>query len=113
MKGTRKDPVCTPCEPLVPGEDAAVPGNEGCQKTTILVLYVEQGGLGGSWGHLLPTRQCQYYHPHGMEIPERGAPGETPPKVLDSQGLSRDLNLRLKGCNTASILRFTSLLFSR
>ena len=50
MKGTRKDPVCTPCEPLVPGEDAAVPGNEGCQKTTILVLYVEQGGLGGSWG---------------------------------------------------------------
>ena len=87
MKGTRKDPVCTPCEPLVPGEDAGdagVPGNEGCQKTTILVLYVEQGGLGGSWGHLLPTRQCQSYHPHGMKIPERGAPGETPPKVRDS-----------------------------
>lgn len=39
MTGTRKDPVCTLREPLVPGEDAGVLGNEGCQKTTISVLF--------------------------------------------------------------------------
>ena len=50
MKGTRKDPVCTPSKPLVPGEDAGVLGNEGCQKTTILVLYVGQGDLGRELG---------------------------------------------------------------
>lgn len=50
MKGTRKDPVCTPSEPLDPGEDTRVLGNEGCKKTTILVLLCGAGGPGEGAG---------------------------------------------------------------
>ena len=87
MKGTRKDPVCTPYEPLIPGEDAGVPGNEGCQKTTILVLYVGPGeGAGDTSSQPI---KASTIIPMGRRSPKGGPLERLHPRYWTARGWAR------------------------